>query len=353
MNFKEEKSKKIANEIMNDAFWLGFILEIKRKIEDYNQKEILSNFLVFYCSIFCEETIKSKVGGLSGKRNITESQIENFRNHNLKYSPYLNSEFTDKIIREMGIDFNNFVFDIVITMNKNSLIDINFKNWDLNKKENFELLDGLIATPMRWIEILMPSNIYSEIVNSFNDLSDQYVIKMNELQLVKKSYASSNLFKYSQINNDEKIYILYRYSQIINIISICEIFNEDIVYDIGDFHFELHTFLMKCKAIIIELFWNDKKSNGLIANLMDKLFENNKCIPENFYSINRKCRNNLHYSDYHYLSKNDIELLDKYQNIYLNNVSELFNKNLNLKFGFFYNLALNIAKLEYWSRSNK
>lgn len=352
MNFKEEKNKRIANEIMNDAFWLGFILEIKRKIKDYNQKEFLNNFLVFYCSIFCEETIKAKVGGLSGKRNITESQINNFRNHNLKYSPHLNSEFTNKIIQEMGIDFNNYIFDIVITMNKNSLIDINFKNWDFNQKENFDLLDGLVATPMRWIEILMPSNIYSEIVSSFNNLSDRYVIKINELQLVKKSYASSNLFKYSQINNDEKIYTLYRYSQIINIISICEIFNEDIVYDIGGFHFELHTFLMKCKAIIIELFWNDKKANGLITNLMDKLFENNKCIPDNFYSINRKCRNNLHYSDYHYLSKNDIKLLDKYQKIYLNNVSELFNKNINLKFGFFYNLAFNIAKLEYWSRLN-
>ncbi|MEG1597727.1 MAG: hypothetical protein RR359_05585 [Bacilli bacterium] len=343
MNFEDENSEKILNEIMNDAFWLGFLLEIKRKIKDYNQKEILANFLIFYCSIFCEEILKAKVGKLSGKSNIKESQIHDFRNHNLKYSPYLNSDFTDNIIREMGINFDNYEFDIVMTMNKKFLIDINFNNWELSKKENLDLLNGLVVTPMRWIEILMPSNIYSEIVSIFNNLSEQYITKINELQLYKKSYASSNLFKYSQMNNDEKIYVLYRYSQIKNIISICDIFSDDISYDIGSFHFELQLFLMKCKSIIIELFWNDNKDNKAITNLMNMLLENNKCIPNDFYSINRKCRNNLHYSIYQSLLKNDCELLNIYQNIYLNNILELFDKEINLKFGFFYNLALNVA----------
>ena len=54
---KKDKEFKIFNEIMNDAFWLGYILEIKRKITDYSQKEILSSFLIFYSSIFAEETI--------------------------------------------------------------------------------------------------------------------------------------------------------------------------------------------------------------------------------------------------------------------------------------------------------
>ena len=56
---KKNKKFKIFNEIMNDAFWLSYILEIKRSITDYNQKEILSSFLIFYSSIFVEETIKA------------------------------------------------------------------------------------------------------------------------------------------------------------------------------------------------------------------------------------------------------------------------------------------------------
>ena len=34
---EKDKEFKIFNEIMNDAFWLGYILYIKRKITDYCQ----------------------------------------------------------------------------------------------------------------------------------------------------------------------------------------------------------------------------------------------------------------------------------------------------------------------------
>ena len=34
---EKDKNFKIVNEIMNDAFWLGYILEIKRNIIDYSQ----------------------------------------------------------------------------------------------------------------------------------------------------------------------------------------------------------------------------------------------------------------------------------------------------------------------------
>ena len=66
----KDKERKIVNEILNDAFWLGYILEIKKNISDYEKKEVLSSFLVFFSSIFVEETIKAKYGGLSG--NILE-----------------------------------------------------------------------------------------------------------------------------------------------------------------------------------------------------------------------------------------------------------------------------------------
>ena len=37
----KDKELKITNEIINDAFWLSYILELKRRIDDYNQKEVL------------------------------------------------------------------------------------------------------------------------------------------------------------------------------------------------------------------------------------------------------------------------------------------------------------------------
>ena len=54
-------------------------------------------------------------------------------------------------MKEMEVNFNPNVFDIVLYLSKENLLDINFRNWDLNKKEKFELYDGLVATPSRWL----------------------------------------------------------------------------------------------------------------------------------------------------------------------------------------------------------
>ena len=89
------------------------------------------------------------------------------------------------------------------------------------------------------------------------------------------------------------------------------------------------------------------------VDTIGKIFEKNKRdINDSFYSVNRKCRNNLHYSDHHFLSKKDITILDKYQDLYLNNALETFDSYIFLKFGIFYNIGLFLAKLEYWSRTD-
>ena len=348
---EKDKEFKIFNEIMNDAFWLGYILEIKRKITDYSQKEILSSFLIFYSSIFAEETIKSNYGGLSEKRDITLEDIENFRNYNLKYCPFINSETAIRIMKKMEVNFNPNIFDIVLYLSDENLLDINFRNWDLNKKENFELYDGLVATPSRWLEILMP-DIYVKILEEMKELSKCFINKISESKINKKSYSSYKLFKKSNINNNEKLYILHRYGLIKTTMFIDNIIKDNISFNIGKLRFDFKTFIIKVKAIIIEMIWNDKKVS-ISNSIIDKIFEKNKRdINDSFYSVNRKCRNNLHYSDHHFLSKKDITILDKYQDLYLNNVLETFDSYIFLKFGIFYNIGLSLAKLEYWSRTD-
>ena len=59
--------KKQVNEIINDAFWLGLILELKRKVNDNSKKEIISLFLVYFSSVFTHETLKSGYGDLVKK----------------------------------------------------------------------------------------------------------------------------------------------------------------------------------------------------------------------------------------------------------------------------------------------
>lgn len=344
-----EKENKIIYEITNDAFWLAFILEIKRGINNHYQKEILSSFLIFFSSIFCEETIKGKFAKLSGKRNIILKEIEDFRNYNLKYCPSSISNNSIKVINEMGLDFENYCFDVVLTLNKNILYDINFRAWELNKKENFELLDGLVATMPKWIEIVTGS-LYSDIKKICSSLTIDYIKKIKSYKFYKKSYSVFRLFDKSKLNKDEKIYILQRYGLIKSILFIENIIKENIVLDIGNLHLDFKVFITKCKATLIEMFWNDinVNSNLEILNTISK--QNKKVIPNEFYAINRMSRNNLHYCDYHELSEEDYKFLNKYQNIYLNNVISSFNNEIFFRFGVTYNLLLGLAKLDYWCK---
>lgn len=98
----DDKKFRITNEIINDAFWLSYILELKRRIDDYNQKEVLSLFLMTFSSIFCEETIRAGYGGMGKDTIITERKISDFRNNNLKRCFKTNSEIARQVISEMG-----------------------------------------------------------------------------------------------------------------------------------------------------------------------------------------------------------------------------------------------------------
>lgn len=344
-----DKQLKIVNEILNDAFWLGYILEIKRGITDYSKKEILSSFLIFFSSIFVEETVKSNYGILSGKRKITLKEIEELRNYNLKYSPSTKSFNINEVIQEMGIDFEHYTFDIILSLNDNNLLDINFRNWNFNKSSNFELLDGIVATPLRWIEIIMP-DIYIALKETLQNICNIHINKINTCNIYRKSYSSYKLFN-NDINKDDKLYILQRYGLIKTTVFIENTIEDNISFDIGKFHFNFKNYITKAKSIILEMLWNDKKSNKSI-NIINDIFElNKKDISDNFYAINRKCRNNLHYSDYHYISKKDYEILINNQTKYLNNILLVFDEYITYKFGLFYKIGLSLAKLEYLSRT--
>lgn len=346
----QDKQLKIANEIINDAFWLGYILELKKKISDYTKKEILNSFLIFFSSIFAEEIIKAKCGALSGKRKITLKDIENYRNYNLKYCPVIDSNITKNVINDMGIDFRNYIFDIVLYLNDNNLLDINFRDWDNNKESNFELIDGIVATPLKWVEALIPAELYSQIKVALKDINDKKLEGINKVNIKRKSYSSFKLFVNSRINSNDKLYILQRYGLIKNALFVEKILKEDIWFDIGNLHFDSKVFMTKVKAIIIEMIWNDQKNNKGIT-LFEKISIENKGIDSKFYSINRKCRNNLHYSDYHYISKSEKIILDENQNLYLSNVLKIFDDNIFYKFDMKYKIGLALAKIEYWSRT--
>ena len=139
---EKDKEFKIFNEIMNDAFWLGYILEIKRKITDYSQKEILSSFLIFYSSIFAEETIKSNYGGLSGKRDITLEDIENFLEELGNGFTFIKSEYPIKLGNRY-----NYIDLLLYNIKYRCYVVVELKITELKKEHT-----GQIMTYMNYID---------------------------------------------------------------------------------------------------------------------------------------------------------------------------------------------------------
>ena len=107
-------------------------------------------------------------------------------------------------------------------------------------------------------------------------------------------------------------------------------------------------FLIKVKAELIELLWNDNCQNNI--PFLKKIIENNPGeITNSFFPINRKCRDNIHYGFYNELTSTELNILNKYQDVYLNYVIKEFEKELKIKFGVGYKIGLALAKLQYWA----
>ena len=92
-------------------------------------------------------------------------------------------------------------------------------------------------------------------------------------------------------------------------VSYDTLFDENISFSYNNLKFESERFIVKCKASLLEMFYNDSKNNGSISVLKEIFALNENCIPSNFYALNRKIRDNLHYGDYHYLTEEETRFL--------------------------------------------
>ena len=91
---------------------------------------------------------------------------------------------------------------------------------------------------------------------------------------------------------------------------------------------DFNSFLLKVKASLIELLWNDKNNNN-IPFLNEILNNYPEEINDEFFPINRKCRDNIHYGFYNELTEDEINFLNKYQDIYLRYIINKFEKKIN------------------------
>lgn len=342
-------SLKIGFEILNDSFWLGIILTTEDKIKNEMMKALLTDFLLFFSSSFCEELITYKFGGVKDPNYVSNKQVKELRKTYFKKCPLYNSKTIRHIIDEMGINFENYVFDNVLFFVDDELIDINSRTWSNRNKENFDLFNGIVLSPRRWIKNFHPqlNDIFEELRKPY---VDDFIKRFDKKNIIYKSYSTKKLFN-NNLSNDEKIYILQRIGLLKTTMFFSKIFRNGNFITINEkenIKVDFDIFLMKVKATLIELLWADNKKNTL--SFLNNTLENYpKDICEEFFPINRKCRDNIHYGFYNELTTNDIKILNKYQDIYLNYVISEFEKQLTIKFGISYKIGLTLAKIQYWS----
>ena len=94
------------------------------------------------------------------------------------------------------------------------------------------------------------------------------------------------------------------------------------------------------------MLWNDSQQNNL--PFLNKILNNlPKELDDNFFTINRKCRDNIHYGFFNNIKKEDYKLLQKNQDIYLNYVIKEFKNNITYDFGNKYKEDIKIANILY------
>ena len=231
----------------------------------------------------------------------------------------------------------------------NELIDINSRTWLNRNKENYDLYNGIILSPRRWIK-----NFHQQLNDMFEEIRkpyvDEFVKKFDKKIITFKSYSSKKLFD-NKLSKDEKIYIMQRIGLLKTTMYFSKILgNANFITINGESNIKVSfdNFLIKVKAELIELLWNDKCHNNI--PFLDKIIENYpKEISEEFFPINRKCRDNLHYGFYNELTEKELNILNEYQDLYLNYVIVEFEKNLKIKFGASYKIGLALAKIQYWA----
>lgn len=342
-------SIKIGLEMLNDSFWLGIILTTEDTIKDLTLKALLTDFLLFFSSSFCEEIIIYKFGEVRNSNYVSNTKIKELRKRYFKKCPLYNSKNMKNIIKEMGIDFDNYVFDNVLFYVDDELIDINSRTWFNKNKDDFDLYNGIVLSPRRWIK-----NFYPQLNDMFEKIRkpyvDEFVRRFSEINVTYKSYSSNKLFDNS-LSKDEKIYIMQRMGLLKTTMYFSKIFgNENFINanEAKNIKISFDAFLIKVKAELIELLWNDNCQNNI--PFLKKIIENNPGeITNAFFPINRKCRDNIHYGFYNELTSTELNILNKYQDVYLNYVIKEFEKELKIKFGVGYKIGLALAKLQYWT----
>lgn len=323
-------------EILQDNISMVILEKILNGFKCIESKNAIEEFIADFSPVLIHEAyIFFKKKGLATKDNFYKNEklrkkVEDYRMLTTK-KRVPNSEYIYDIKENMGIDFKNDIFDINVVVLDNIIRRFNFSEY--NKREEKDFLGMCYLTNAEFSKISfkyltkLSEDDYKNILNKtieecMNDIKKLEVLLSGN----RYSYRSSKLFLEADITEVDKYFILYRLNMIVILIELEKFFeknnftisaNENIICDV-------HMFFSKIIALEIEILGNDIRnmntnfSKSIQKKLDETLLKKNK----NFYSLNRKLRNNIHYEKVDIIDEASYKELIKLQKEYLNIIYE-------------------------------
>lgn len=342
IKYKKGWSLETIYEIMGDLVCFEFILKIKTLIKDIEVKTYLSHFLKILAPIYAYEIANSlQKFGIMNKNDFfnpgMNKKIYDERQRAIKCI-IAKSSRKEEIARDMGLDFNNKVYDMNIIIGNNNLIGMNYEDYmDKVDEENFDFWESLFDFPRRTLDAFILSlNFDINLDDVFENISEQLeqiaLYVENKLLCSRYSYSSYTLFSKSKsLDMIDKIFILYRYRMISSVTNIEQVLPSFSINLENNCDISLKRFFRKYKAIIIEIVGEELKNMDTefccnIKRSLQSTIQNEK-----FWKLNRTIRNNLHYGETITLTEEELAIVDHYQPIYLNIINKYIIDNLNIQ----------------------
>lgn len=323
-------------EILRDCMSFEFILEIKRRMKDTEAKGYVSAFLKTMAPLLVYELANSlEILGIKSKKEFfNPGMAKKVRDERQKicHKVIMKSSLSSEIQEKMGLNFNEKVYDmnIIVSTYGNELLDMNYEMYiDMeNIAEEFDFWDSLFGIPRVIADTIFSALKFDFSMSSFFTVIDDIIndiLKIIELDMKcqRYSYSVHKLFSKSpQLSMKDKVFILYRYHLIASVEHLEKIIPNLTMDQDGKCIMDLKMFLKKYKAIIICLIGDELKSLESELGVAIKNDIEMKIPEKSFWRINRKLRNNIHYSEVIIMSDDEMKIVDRCQNVYINIIKE-------------------------------
>ena len=329
-------------ELFRDLFGFEVILEIKRRMKDLEAKNYVSLFLSMIAPVLVYELADSleKLKWINSKKDFFEpgiyNKVQKERMRVLK-SVIVDSKRAVSASEQMGLDFTKKVYDMNIVISGNKLLDMNYETF-VDSITDLGFWDSLFGFPKRTINILLNELGTSCTIEQFYEMDDiptgltGYANRIDtELCPQKYSYSSYKLFcKSSSLDDIDKFFILYRYRMISSTLLLERLLPPLKLEIKGACIIDIRSYIRKWKAVIIEVL--GKELNELKTDFGERIRSeiDRRVIDKSFFPNNRKLRNNAHYQKTEILSSEEISIVDRYQNIYLQTIESIILEQLNI-----------------------